>query len=134
MKGKILEIDYSGSWTGKQYGEMHTYLVRIQGDDQTYFGEANAKSDNAEGLPYKIGDEVEFEHEPSTSPEYHDKLKIKKEGSKNYSGGNKSNKEDPNDKRRGVALSYAKDLVIAGKIPLENMYKNADESVKWLDS
>ena len=131
MKGKILEIDGTGSWTSEQYGEMFTYLVRIQTPDEKIFtGEANAKSDTKEGLPYKIGDEVEFEHKENPNIEYPDKLKIKKE--EGYSSNRANNKEDLNDVRRSVALSYAKDLVIGGKVTLEEMYKVADRNELWL--
>lgn len=131
MKGKILEIDGTGSWPG-QHGEMFTYLVRIQGDDEIYTGEANAKSERADGLPYKIGDEVEFEHEPASNPNYKDKLKIRKEGSENYGGKAKGS-------NRSFALSYAKDLAIAHmgrglNSDTESIIKQADAFVKWLDS
>ncbi len=77
MKGKILEIDSTGSWEG-QHGVMYTYMVKLQTmNDLTFQGVANAKSETIEGLPYKIGDEVEFEHTESGN-EYPDKLKIKK--------------------------------------------------------
>jgi len=139
MKGKILEIDGTGSWTGK-YGEMFTYMVRIKNGatDEIFMGEANAKSGAVGDLPYKIGDEVEFEHEPADEPQYNDKLKIKKEGQENYSGKAKGN-------NRSFALSYAKDLAVArinttsaeGHIEFtktESIIKQADAFVKWLDS
>lgn len=138
MKGKILEIDGTGSWTGK-HGEMFTYLVRIQTSDQIYTGEANAKSDKVEGLPYKIGDEVEFEHEPASDPLYPDKLKIKKEGTENYSGKVKD-EEDPNIKNRIIVLSYAKDLAKArmenGVTPNDtsSIVDQANKFIQWVNS
>jgi len=134
MKGKILEIDYSNSWTGK-HGEMHTYLVRIQANDEIFFGEANAKSETAEGLPYKIGDEVEFEHESASNPDYNDKLKIKREELEGYlrdvnRAGNYSKTKGNN---RSFAASYAKDLVVAGKIELKQMFEMADKIDEWMN-
>ncbi len=135
MKGKILEIDGTGSWTGK-YGEMFTYIVRVKTDDQIFTGEVNAKSGAVGDLPYKIGDEVEFEHEPASEPQYNDKMKIKKEGG--YLSGEKSEY-----KNRGFALRFAADLAIA-RIratadqaefsKTEDVIDQADKFVQWLDS
>ena len=132
MKGKILEIDSTGSWEG-QHGVMYTYMVKLQTmNDLTFQGVANAKSETIEGLPYKVGEEVEFEHTESGN-EYPDKLKIKKEGSDNYSGKQKGN-------NRSFALSYAKDLAVAkiekGEPGQETtvIIEQADKFVAWLDS
>ncbi len=134
MKGKIIEINPSGSWDG-QHGKMYTYMVKIQTmNDLTFYGEANAKSETVEGLPYKIGEEVEFEHTESTNPSFPDKLKIKKEGADQYQGG----KQKGNN--RSFALSYAKDLAVArmgaGKTPhdTKDIINQAEKFVQWLDS
>lgn len=145
MKGKILEIDGTGSWKSEKYGEMFTYMVRIQTDDQIYTGEANAKSGAVADLPYKIGDEVEFEHEPNVNPSFPDKMKIKKEGnyegSENHSGKAKSNnEEDPNIKKRIIVMSYAKDLAIArmenrlGLYDTNWILEQADKLISWVDN
>jgi len=127
MKGKILEIDGTGKSWPSEHGIMCVFSVRIQAlNDLIFAGDANAKSETIEGLPYKVGDDVEFEHTESTS-NYPAKLKIKKEGS--YSSGERSES-----KNRGFALRYATDLVIAGKIPLEDIYIVADKNTAWLDS
>jgi len=134
MKGKILEIETTGkSWEGS-HGTMWTYFVQIQTmDDKTFRGEANSKSENINDLPYKIEDEVEFEHTESQG-EYPDKLKIQKEGQSQYSG----NKAKGNN--RSFALSYAKDLAVAriASSGLANdtevIIKQADAFVKWLDN
>ncbi len=132
MKGKILEIDSTGSWEG-QHGVMYTYMVKLQTmNDLTFQGVANAKSETIEGLPYKVGEEVEFEHTESGN-EYPDKLKIKKEGQENYSGG----KQKGNN--RSFALSYAKDLAVARinngmQYDAKSIIEQADDFVKWLDS
>ncbi len=136
MKGKILEIDSTGSWEG-QHGVMYTYMVKLQTmNDLTFQGVANAKSETIEGLPYKVGEEVEFEHTESGN-EYPDKLKIKKEVSDYRAGG--GNDENKN---RSFALSYAKDLAVARinaeaadpYTKTEDIIKQADAFVKWLDS
>ncbi len=145
MKGKILEIDSTGSWEG-QHGVMYTYMVKLQTmNDLTFQGVANAKSETIEGLPYKVGDEVEFEHTESGN-EYPDKLKIKnevagqylgREGRDSTGGGKGSN--------RAFALSYAKDLAVArintnnaaeinAHAKTRDIIDQADTFVKWLDS
>ena len=136
MKGKILEIGTTGkSWEG-QHGKMWTYFVRIKNAvDEIFMGEANSKSETVEGLPYKVGKEVEFEHEPSNDIQYKDKLKIKKEGQSQYLG----NKAKGNN--RSFALSYAKDLAVArigGKentlfTTTKDIIEQADKFVEWLD-
>jgi len=133
MKGKILEIDPTGSWEG-QHGTMHTYSIKLEMmDGLTIRGEANAKSNNVEDLPYKVGEEVEFEHEEAANPAHPDKLKIKKEGQSSYSG----SKAKGNN--RSFALSYAKDIAVAligqgGKIKKSEIIEIADTFVTWLDS
>ena len=132
MKGKILEIIYKDMWEG-QYGTMYTFNIKLQTmNDLTFQGVANAKSETIEGLPYKVGEEVEFEHTESGN-EYPDKLKIKKEGQENYSGG----KQKGNN--RTFALSYAKDLAVARinngmQYDAKSIIEQADDFVKWLDS
>ncbi len=137
MKGKILEIDSTGSWDSEKYGMMYTYMVELQTmNDLTFQGQANAKSETIEGLPYKIGEEVEFEHTESGN-EYPDKLKIKKEVAGQYlgrdsTGGGKGS-------NRAFALSYAKDIAVAsitkgGNIKRSEITAMADDFVKWLDS
>jgi len=136
MKGKITNIETTGkSWEG-QHGIMWTFFVEIQTmDDKIFRGEANSKSETVEGLPYKIGEEVEFEHEESTNPMYSDKLKIKKEGQSQYSGGKAKGNN------RSFALSYAKDLAVARIATNEvrftstkDIIDQADKFVQWLDS
>lgn len=144
MKGKILTIDSTGSWEG-QYGVMYTYMIKLQTmNDLTFQGEANAKSETIEGLPYKVGEEVEFEHTESTSS-HPDKMKIKKEGADQHQG----NSPDKGGKgsNRSFALSYAKDLAVARlnsktntdglgdpHTDTESIIKQADKFVQWLDS
>lgn len=136
MKGKILEIKGTGSWESQQYGTMYIYMIKLQTmSDLEFEGEANAKSKTVEGLPYKVGEEVEFEHTESGN-QYPDKLKIKKEDS-NYSGGGGKAKGN----NRSFALSYAKDLAVARMkhdtnvhTDTESIIKQADKFVTWLDS
>ncbi len=139
MKGKILEIESSGSWES-QHGTMYTYLMKLETQNGlTFRGQANAKSETKEGLPYKVGEDVEFEHEESNSS-YPDKLKIKKEGADNYGGGGKMKGNN-----RSFALSYAKDLAVArintnntteinAHAKTQDIIDQADTFVAWLDS
>jgi len=138
MKGKILEIETTGKSWSRDRELMWVFSVRIQALNDTVFeGEANAKSETVEGLPYKIGDDVEFEHRESNDG-YPDKLKIKKEGSDNYQGG----KQKGNN--RSFALSYAKDLAVArmattvtdkdDHATTKDIINQADKFVAWLDS
>jgi len=135
MKGKILEINPTGNWES-QHGTMYTYSIKLQALNDTVFqGEANAKSETVEGLPYKIGEDVEFEHTESNNA-FPDKLKIKKEGSDNFQGKQKGT-------NRSFALSYAKDLAIARMTTpdfpgdhhtTKDIIEQADKFVAWLDS
>lgn len=139
MNGKIKSIDKRGTWSGT-HGTMFTYYVEIDSNSGAVVtGEANAKAETIGGLPYKIGDMVEYEHQPSDQPQYDDKLKIKKEGQEqsNYSGGSKAKGNN-----RSFALAYAKDLAVAnimtGALTIdattEDIIETADRFVKWLDS
>lgn len=148
MNGKIKSIEKRGSWTGT-HGTMYTYYVEIESNSGAVVtGEANAKAETIEGLPYKIGDMVEYEHQPSDNPSYDDKLQIKKEGysgdasQPNYSGGKAKGSN------RSFALAYAKDLAVAvvgrggmsstGQITPrpsdESIIETAQKFVEWLDS
>ncbi len=132
MKGKILEIRPNGSWES-QYGEMFVYFVKIDADGIPFEGQANAKSGEVEKLPYKIGDEVEFEHTESENPQYPPSLKIKKEGNYNQPSG-----KPPKDSNPSFALSYAKDLAVARintKLPscTKDIIEQAQEFLTWLN-
>lgn len=128
MKGKILEIESTGkSWPG-DHGLMYVYSARIQALNDTIFsGVANAKSETVDGLPYKIGDAVEFEHTESNDG-FPDKLKITKEGADQFRSGGKQKGNN-----KSFAMSYAKDLVIGDKILLDDMYKEADKMEAWMN-
>ena len=101
---KITAISPSGDpWPGKDGTMFYPYLI---GFDDMSEGVANSKSDNIDGLPYKIGDEVEVE----IAGEYQGvkKLKVKKPGGGGGYGGSKR-QADP----KSMYFSYAKDYAIA---------------------
>lgn len=132
MKGKITEITPNGSWQS-EHGEMFVYLIKIDADGIPFEGQANAKSAEVEKLPYKTGEEVEFEHTESGN-QYPDKLKITKEG------GSYQQPKPQKGSNASFALSYAKDIAVAkiynnggAKAYTEDIIEQAESFLQWLN-
>jgi hypothetical protein len=117
MKAKITKLEFKKTWTGN-HGEMHSFFVEF---DNAQKGEVNFKSKE----PWaKIGDEVEYTSTPNG--EYPDRIKM--EQVKEFKQGFKQGGD-----RKGFALSYAKDLVVAGTIPLSQILETADKFLAWME-
>jgi hypothetical protein len=101
-----------------QFGKMYSFKVKY--DNKIAFYNSKFKDQNK----FKAGEEAEFTEEEKT---YQDKngnpqtfLVIKPVQKGKYSSYGKELKREQS-KYSGFAVSYSKDLVIAGKVPFEDL-------------
>lgn len=110
-KSKVINVESKGSWDG-QYGTMYSFEYEFEDGTK---GVANHQTNQPK---HNKGDEVEYEISGQ------DKLmnnKIKFIQASSFNGYSKKQ-----DKSNGsFALSYAKDLVIADKITIDQLVKTA---------
>jgi len=128
-KGKVESVKANGSYDGK-YGLMYKYEVHI-GEHTGEYSSKKYATKEADGFPFVIGSEVEYEFIDGQYP------KIKPVQSGNWSGVNRKNGGNAS-----FALSYAKDVLVASyitsnpdiiRVTTENMFDLADKMVKWLN-
>lgn len=94
-----------------------------------------ALSDNTGGesfaVPIPIGTpKSQLIIEPS---QWGPRVKMKSNGGNKYSGGG-FNRGRSGPTNESLALSYAKDLVVGGKVPIEGILSSADKLYNWLES
>ncbi len=111
-----------------KFGLRYSFNVKYDVDGKERIGSFLSEKENQE--VFKEGQENEF---TEASREYNGKTyyniaPIKKKGSSNFSRQLKREQS----KYSGFAMSYAKDLTVSGKIPLEDMYKEAEKMMSWM--
>jgi hypothetical protein len=122
MKAIIQEVKFTKEWESK-YGKMYNFQVKYDNEVALY---SSKYKDQKKFIP---GQEAEFTEESKT---YTDKNGNEKEykvikplmaGNRQSNFGKALNKEKS--RYSGFAVSYSKDLVCAGKLPLEDMALHA---------
>jgi hypothetical protein len=114
-KIKSIAFDHTWQWKGES---NHDYQIEMENGDK---GEITAKTIDK----YAVGDELIY-----TQEEKNGRNKIKAASKGGYSGGGGFKggyqKESFEEKSIGFAYSYAKDLVVAGKLTVEQLVPAAD--------
>ena len=132
MKANVQSVEAKGTYDSK-YGLMYKYEVHI-GEHVGEYSSKKYATKEAEGFPFVIGIEVEYEFVDGQYP------KIKTIS--NFSGGGYSGKKAGGN--ASFALSYAKDVLVAdwvsttkekatGTLTTEDMFNLADKMVKWIN-
>ena len=108
-KSIIKESQYKGEKESK-YGILHNYFLKMENGDTGYI------SSKIKDIKYEAGNELEYTIEV---------IKIQngnfnkfKKVSKQVFGGQK---EKPQEKMIGFAMSYTKDLIIADKVSIDKL-------------
>ena len=119
MKAIIKKVKYLKEFESK-FGTLHSFLIEY-GDDGKAFYSCKSK----EQTKFKEGEEANFiiEEKEGKKGKY---FTIKPEQQQQYSGFGKALKKEQS-KYSGFAVSYAKDLCIAGKIELAGLPDYATE-------
>ena len=122
MKGIVKEVMHIKSGKG-QYGDWHSYSVKIEGDDKTYNYLAKTNPQNQ----FEVGKEVEFTVEEKVNGQYtnYNIKPVKKAFA--FGGGGGVNKADAD---RRVALQCAVDMLCAGKITEKQLKPTFDLLLK----
>lgn len=131
MKEIVKSVIPKGTYES-QYGTMYKYEISI-GEHTGEYSSKKYQTKDAEGFPFVIDSEVEYEYTP------HEKYpKIKPAQSGNYNGGHKKN----NGGNASFSMSYAKDVLVASymtskdeikPITTDQMFALADKMTKWLN-
>lgn len=112
MKAKITQVKYLKDYETK-FGIMYSFIVEYEGK-KAYYSCKKREQDK-----FKIGEEAEFveEEKEGKNGKY---LTIKPMQNNAYSPYNKAVKKEQS-RYSGFAVSYAKDLCIAGKIEFKDI-------------
>jgi hypothetical protein len=132
---KILNIQGSGTWQG-------THGLMYQFDYNFEDGTAIQASHKTQNSPFQVGQEALYEVKRET--QYGKSGSVKKPESAQYQGGQtngykKSSGVYTGAKDRSLALSYAKDIIVAdiaaGRTPnIQDVLFMADKFLNWLEN
>lgn len=114
MKAKITNVKFVKEYDGK-YGKMFLHQIEYDGKKGFY------SSKSKEQTFFKKGEDAEFTEEEKTNDrgKFYTVKPVRESFGNNSSYGKALKREQS--KYSGFSTSYAKDLVIAGKIPLEEL-------------
>jgi hypothetical protein len=129
-KGKITESKFVRTWDGGSNGPVHYHsLVMDNGD----FGQTTAKTIDTPAeiavgreITYTIAPDGEYQGQPRF------KIKLVRPGGGKFGGGKPWTPESEYAKHIGFSMAYAKDLVVAGKVTEQQMFKTADMIYEWM--
>ena len=116
---KVKSVQANGTWDGK-YGLMYKYEVSMENGDTGEYSSNKYTSITDDNFPFPEGKEVNYDFQDGQYP----KIKTVSEFKpfKKSGGGNAS-----------FALSYAKDLVVADKVPVDKILETATKLNEWLN-
>lgn len=111
-----------------KYGLKYSFNVKYDVNGEERIGSFLSDKENQE--VFKEGVESEFNEIPREyqGKTYYNIRPIKKNSNSNF--GKQLKREQT--KYSGFAMSYAKDLVVAGKIPHSDMFHEADKMMQWM--
>ena len=123
MKAKIESVKFNKEYESK-FGTLYGFTVKYNG--KTAFYSAKKKEQNK----FVAGQEAEFTEETrnGTNGPYTVIKPIYNQGQSNFG---KALKREQS-KYSGFAMSYAKDLVVAGAITYEQMFVEAQMMMDWM--
>ena len=117
MKAKIINVEFQKEFESK-FGILYNF--KVQYDDKTAFYSCKDKNQTK----FIKGQEAEFIEE--TRPTKNGSIVIIKPMTNNFIGYNKAVKKEQT-KYAGFAVSYVKDMIIAGKIDIKDWEKSSEE-------
>jgi hypothetical protein len=124
---KVKAITFKKEWMGKDGSPVYTHVIELENGDK---GEVNFKSK----FPHQaiVGNEYSYSIEPNANPNWASKIPTEKNDKSAYGG--QGTKQNPKISAASYALSYSKDLVVGGVIPLDKLTQQADVLFNWLNS
>ena len=129
MEARILEINYLKPYQSP-HGPMHDWHIKYEGGE----GEGMYTSKANPQTFFKVGEVASFTEDIMFSKQGKRWAKIKpirENGNRNYSGFRRELKKEQS-KYSGFAMSYAKDLCVAGQIKYENIFIHAQQMMDWM--
>lgn len=123
MKAVFLKITYGKEVTTK-FGVAHQFIANYDGKVGTFLAKTKEQNTFTEGVENEFT-ETERQHNGVT---YYNIKAVKKQGSSNFA----RNIKKEQSKYSGFAMSYAKDLVVAGKIEEKQMFPTAKKMMDWM--
>lgn len=124
MKALITKVEYVAPIETK-YGTKHKFYIHYDGKKADYL--ANKESQN-HFIANQEAEFIETSREYNGSTYYNVKAPAKTGGNSNFSRQLKKEQS----KYSGFAMSYAKDLVVAGKIQESQMFAAAKKMMDWM--
>lgn len=122
MKAKVKSVIPRGTYDSN-YGLMYKYEISI-GEHTGEYSSKKYETKDAKGFPFIIDSEVEYEYTPD---EKYPKIKPAQTGS--YSGGYKKS----NGGNTSFGVSYCKDLIIAGKLPIDQWESASEKIINFMN-
>lgn len=127
MEAKITKVKWLKEYSDN-YGVKHLFSIGYEGGQ----GEGLYSSQKKEQTYFKVGEVAQFTEEVMTKQDGKQWVKVKPVNTRGgYSSYNREVKKEQS-KYSGFAMSYAKDLVVAGCIPFEEMFMHAERMIKWM--
>lgn len=128
MKSKVLETKFKKEFTGK-FGILYSHGVKLDINGTVQWAEYISKS--KEQTTFKVGEEVEF---TTIEKNYNDKTyyQIKPVAQNKFNSNFSRKLKQEQSKYSGFAMSYAKDLVVAGKLEFDQMLPAALKMMDWM--
>lgn len=110
-KAKITRTVFVSEWSNPQGGQVYYHEIELDNGDKGQIG-------SKEKMPEKLnpGNELTYTIEATSRGN-----KIKAVSAQGFSVGSKKFSVDPKTQMISFAMAYTKDLVVAGKVPLDNM-------------
>ena len=120
MISKVKSVQANGTYDS-QYGTLYKFDYEMEDG-------ASLSANHKSQTPFPVGTEVEYEIKGTT--EYGNYGKVGKPQVGNFSSNGTQKKSQGS--TASFALSYAKDLVVAGKIEFEQILPSATKLNNWL--
>ena len=129
----IVAIKTDRSWDSgeKGYGIFDIYKIAIDQGDERLEGTTMVKQGSE--CKFKEGQEAQFTKQEDTyAKDGSFKFKWASE-TKAWGGGGGRQPENPKIRNVSMSMSYAKDLVCAGKVEMNSLLNTAELMLEWMD-
>ncbi|MCK5605316.1 hypothetical protein KAR91_25715 [Candidatus Pacearchaeota archaeon] len=126
MKAKIISVEFKKEYTTK-FGVLYLHKITYGEGDSGFYS-----SKKKEQTKFVVGQETEFDIEKQMGQNNKSWDKIKPiMANQGFSNQGRAQQREQN-KYSGFAMAYAKDLVVSGKIEIEQMYAEAQCMIDWM--
>jgi len=124
MKAKITKVTFKKEYESN-FGTLFGFIVEYDGKSAYY------SSKTKDQKKFIVGQEAEFTEEVRKGDKGNEYIIIKPVYNKGQSNFGKALHREQS-KYSGFAMSYAKDLVVAGAITYEQMFLEAELMMEWM--